>query len=618
MTTDNHSASRAANDPLVGKTIGGRYTIIRLIGRGGVGLVYLASQADASDLVVVKVLAPDWANNQEALARFEREVERLGTLHHPNIVRMIDYGHEDGRGYMVMEYVDGVTIGQYLRQRQHLDIEQFVPIAAQVLKGIGYAHSRGMMHRDIKPSNIMLCSKNGRGNFVKTLDFGLAKLIEGDKQITAQHVVGTAGFLSPEQIKGEILNLRVDVYALGVLFYFMLSGKMPFVGENNSSLLYKHVHEAPRSLHELLPPTHGVPDGVVAMIMDSLAKAPRERPDDADAMTEILIDCCQASMFYLPKADDPIAAKPDASSVFQGVQDQSLAAGVSQLHIEPPTNMSLDSSVHNVALLDSSASFSRVQLVGVAPAADESRSGASWWIVLGAVAAVLVGGVLAFGFSQASERSGEVAGREGGDLQAQLDAVGELIKRGEFARAQTDLDRLRAAAEASPAHKRTYERLRDRAKIGRLLDTARALESSGGVGVARDHYREVLVLDNANVTARERLAALADADEPDGANVVSVPIPASESEGGDDSDEPKQPETKGKRPSKSAKPKTESKTESKTDSNTEAKTEPTEPTEPKPEPKANKPTKPPPKDGVFLPTSKSDQGGVFLPVGKTP
>ncbi|MCA9715163.1 MAG: serine/threonine protein kinase, partial [Myxococcales bacterium] len=158
MNTQNHGSSQhgafRANDPLVGKTIGGRYTILRLIGRGGVGLVYLASQVDAAELVVIKVLAPDWAHNREALARFEREVERLGTLHHPNIVRMLDYGHEDGRGYMVMEYVDGVTLGQYIRQRGALELERFVPIAAQILKGIGYAHSRGMIHRDLKPSNL--------------------------------------------------------------------------------------------------------------------------------------------------------------------------------------------------------------------------------------------------------------------------------------------------------------------------------------------------------------------------------------------------------------------------------------------------------------------------------
>src|SRR5690606_38228143 len=149
-------------DSLIGAIVGGRYTIQRLIGRGGVGLVYLANKIDSGSPVVIKVLAPDWAQNREVLARFEREVERLSELKHPNIVRMFECGSIEGRNYMVMEYIHGVTLGEYVADKAHLPLEDFVPIVAQILKALGYAHSRGLMHRDIKPSNIRLCERGGR------------------------------------------------------------------------------------------------------------------------------------------------------------------------------------------------------------------------------------------------------------------------------------------------------------------------------------------------------------------------------------------------------------------------------------------------------------------------
>ena len=263
MSTARSKSRPREQSPLVGKTIAGRYTVTRLLARGGVGLVYLARDERRSLDVVLKVLAPDWATDSEALARFEREVERLQGLRHPNIVRLLDSGHEDGRGYMVLEYIDGVTLDEYVRARRHLDVEDFVPIAAQILKGLGFAHGRGLVHRDMKPGNVMLCERKGRGNFVKILDFGLARLVDGERPVTAQHLVGTAGFLSPEQIRGAPLDHRADLYAVGVLFYYMLSGVMPFTGEHNAALLYKHVHETPASLAEALPATHGVPDALI-------------------------------------------------------------------------------------------------------------------------------------------------------------------------------------------------------------------------------------------------------------------------------------------------------------------------------------------------------------------
>src|SRR5690606_27732467 len=140
------------NDPLVGQTLGDRYAIKKIIGRGGVGLVYLARDELEPRDVVVKVLAPQWAEDDEALARFEREAKRLENLRHPNIVAMYDFGQEDRTAYLVMEYLQGELLSAYVDRNAALTLAQFVPIAAQILKGIGHAHSREMMVRDIKPA----------------------------------------------------------------------------------------------------------------------------------------------------------------------------------------------------------------------------------------------------------------------------------------------------------------------------------------------------------------------------------------------------------------------------------------------------------------------------------
>jgi serine/threonine protein kinase len=260
--------------PCWGTTFARRYLIERRLGRGGMGVVYQATQIDLNRQVVLKVLAPDWMGDPEALARFEREARGLSSLQHPNIVTIHDFGRVDGRAFIVMEYVAGETLDRFVRRRTRLALADFVPIAAQVLKGLGEAHSRGIIHRDIKPANIMLCERQGRANYVKILDFGLAKLVSGSSDITKQNVLGTPTCLSPEQILGEKVDQRVDVYAVGILFYFMLSGVMPFQADNDASVLYKHVHEKAVPLVELLPADHGVPEGVLELIGRCMEKSP--------------------------------------------------------------------------------------------------------------------------------------------------------------------------------------------------------------------------------------------------------------------------------------------------------------------------------------------------------
>jgi serine/threonine protein kinase len=313
------TASQAPpQDPLLGKAVGGRYTIERLIGRGGVGLVYLADDArggaTSPKQVVVKVLAPHWAEDRDAVARFDREALRMAKLDHPNVVKMYDHGHFEGRAYIVMEFIRGEPLRRYLGRRKRMPLEEFAPIAAQILRGAGYVHERGIMMRDIKPPNIMLCDHEGRSNHVKLLDFGLAKLIEEDEEddITKAHVIGTAAYMSPEQIRGDKIDVRVDVYALGVLFFLMLTGEQPIAGDNDAAVLVNHVHGVPKSLAERLPKGHRFSPELIALFESCLAKDPKDRPAHAGAMAERLCELVPAPLLELPASTIKTRAPADA------------------------------------------------------------------------------------------------------------------------------------------------------------------------------------------------------------------------------------------------------------------------------------------------------------------
>lgn len=291
-------------DPQPGDRIAGKYEIRRMIAQGGVGLVYLATVIDPKDggatEVVIKLLAKRWLADADAVARFEREAKRLRSLEHPNIVSMLDYGVDHGRPYLVMEYIEGESLSDYLSARGRLSLREFVPIAAQVLKGMGHAHSRKMMIRDVKPSNIMLCQRKGRANFVKILDFGLAKFLEEESPLTEGYVLGTAGYLAPEALRGGQLDLRVDVYSIGVLFYHLLSGEMPFEADSTEAIFFKTLNEKPTDLRERLGRGHDVPEGLVKLIDSCLEKDPEQRPEDANLVVEALIDVVPAALFRLP------------------------------------------------------------------------------------------------------------------------------------------------------------------------------------------------------------------------------------------------------------------------------------------------------------------------------
>ncbi len=525
-----------ADDPLVGNTLAGRYIIERLIGRGGVGLVYLARRDDRPEPVVVKVLAPSWAGNHETLARFKREADRLGGLTHPNIVRMLDFGQDSDRAFMVMEFLDGELLEDRLEAAGRLSTEVFVPIAAQLLKGLGHAHSRGLVHRDLKPSNIMLVEPDAQGTFVKILDFGLAKLVDQEQQkITQQHVVGTAGFLSPEQIQGEPVDQRADVYALGVLFYTMLAGVQPFSAETNTTLFYKHVHEAPARLDEILPGGHGVPAELLELIHVCLAKRPEERPEDANELLLELIDCVDASMMRAPVIRPaPLGASAtDGTMVglgFQGTGNHApMRSGASAVRpaqttmargVEPvgagasasPTSSALERSD-----FDLESSRARLPPVTVVRAETRARTG-GLVVAIGACLALLGAAVLTYvivGSKPAgpepqalAQAADETPATTTATAEDGLELARKQIDAGQYEEATDLLDRYQPEFDADPALTRHAERLRAQIRVGELYSAARNLEEKGSRDAAIDAYEDVLELDAEHALAKQRLETL--------------------------------------------------------------------------------------------------------------
>lgn len=318
------NTSKGGDDPLLGRTVAGRYRIDQRIARGGMGVVYLGEHLRLQRPIVFKVLSEHLVDDEKASARFEQEALGLSRLSHPNIVTVFDFGVEDGITYIAMEFVPGITLSQLLRAEGVMSFGKLLPLAVQIVEAIGAAHEKDIVHRDIKPANIMVVREDGRPDLVKVLDFGLARLTSSSLDITKDNLVGTVSYVAPEVVKGSRAGKAADVYALGVMFYFMLTGRKPFKAEDDLSVLYKHVHDAPQQMQELLPAEHDVPSDFIALIHRCLAKEPRDRPADG---TELLAALSEVvSLPSLPRMP---------SGEFLSIQRAAAADRIPELEVVP-------------------------------------------------------------------------------------------------------------------------------------------------------------------------------------------------------------------------------------------------------------------------------------------
>jgi hypothetical protein len=265
---------------MVGREIG-NYRIVEKIGAGGMGVVYKAIDMHLDRVVAIKALNPEFSGNAALLERFRGEARAQAQLNHPNLATLYAFLVQDEVAYMVMEYVDGETFHAMLARRGPIPADEAVPLFRQALAGIGQAHRLGIVHRDIKPSNIML----NREGVVKVMDFGLAK-VGGGNGVTRTGVrVGTAYYMSPEQILVKGVDFRSDIYSLGVTLYEILAGRAPFHSDSEFEILNDHVNTPPP------PPTHlhpQIPGGVEHAVLKALAKDPDQRFQTAEQFSAAL------------------------------------------------------------------------------------------------------------------------------------------------------------------------------------------------------------------------------------------------------------------------------------------------------------------------------------------
>lgn len=268
----------AAPDPRLGEVIDGRYQITARIGEGGMGVVYRARHVILGKSVAVKILRADVSSNEQIVGRFQQEAQSASAIGNEHIVDISDFGFlADGSAYFTMELLDGRSLSKVLAQERPLDPYRAAHITFQLTKALGAAHGQGIVHRDMKPDNVILIEKEGNPDFVKVLDFGIAKVAGASSKLTqAGEVFGTPHYMSPEQCAGKPVDHRTDVYALGIILYEMVSGRVPFDADDLMGILTKQIYEPPTPPRELSPPTE-LPELLEAIIMKALAKVPEQR-----------------------------------------------------------------------------------------------------------------------------------------------------------------------------------------------------------------------------------------------------------------------------------------------------------------------------------------------------
>lgn len=264
-------------DTNIGKKLDGRYELTELIGVGGMADIYKAKDITEDRTVAVKILKNEFAASEDFLRRFRNESKAIALLSHPNIVKIYDVGFTDKIQYIVMEYIDGITLTEYIERQGVLKWRDAVHFTTQILRALQHAHDRGIVHRDVKSQNVMLLSDGT----IKVMDFGIARFNRETDKTMSEKAIGSVHYISPEQARGEVTDEKSDIYSVGVMLYEMLTGEKPFDGENPVSIALKHMQSVPKRITEI---NNTIPEGLEEITVKAMQKEPSKRYQTAGEM----------------------------------------------------------------------------------------------------------------------------------------------------------------------------------------------------------------------------------------------------------------------------------------------------------------------------------------------
>ncbi len=321
-TVDAARFTNKRRDGLIGTVFLDRYRLDALLGRGGMGAVYKATQLAVGRPVALKILKTELAGDLKEVARFQQEARAIAALQHPNTIRLYDFGSaDDGTLFLVMEYLEGLPLSELIKREAPLDPKRVVHIGIQVLEALAEAHNHGIVHRDLKPENVFLTTVFGKSDFVKLLDFGIAKLVGDnapDANLTQTGMfVGSPRYMAPEQVRSQWVSDRTDIYALGAILYEMLTGQPVFQASTPTGYLIAHVQEMPD------PPTRSgtvLAGPLVDFIMQCLEKAPEDRPAGALDGVKVLQACAAQPLVTGAAVEGDGADAPGAAAGEVGPQ----------------------------------------------------------------------------------------------------------------------------------------------------------------------------------------------------------------------------------------------------------------------------------------------------------
>src|SRR5689334_265649 len=268
---------KSGDDPLVGRVIADRYLVLAPLGEGGMGRVYLGEHVKMNRQCAIKVMNPSLVNDTESLQRFAREASNAARILHPNVAAVFDYGEMDKIVYLVMEYVDGEPLSTILAREGALEARRAIEIGRQIADGLQAAHELGIVHRDLKPDNVIVARTRSGKEVPKVVDFGIAKALSEAPQDALTRsglVIGTPEYMSPEQLLGDPVDARADIYSLGCIVYQMLTGAAAFAGDTREQMIRRRLHEAPPHVRDVDP---NLPGRLDTLIVHMLARSPDDR-----------------------------------------------------------------------------------------------------------------------------------------------------------------------------------------------------------------------------------------------------------------------------------------------------------------------------------------------------